>query len=98
MKEEIDRLVAGEKPNILVIGDVMLIEDMDPDGDIAWLFHEFWYTEGLPFGTHAGYWYLGGTGKWDGIKGVCKPLKRIRVRNDVNNMIALELSWTIEKQ
>lgn len=42
MKEEIDRLVAGEKPNILVIGDVMLdkylfcnVTGISPEDDLA---------------------------------------------------------------
>ena len=28
------------------LGDVMLLEDTDPDGDIVWLYHEWWYGKG----------------------------------------------------
>jgi hypothetical protein len=28
------------------LGDVMLLEDTDPDGDIVWLYHEWWVREG----------------------------------------------------
>jgi len=78
-----------------ILGDILLLEDTDPDGDIAWLFHEWWYTEAPGTGPNSGYWYLGGTGKWKGITGVGKPLGRIRHRNDENNMLRLEISWTI---
>ena len=27
-------------------GDVMLLEDQDPDGDVAWLIHVWWYGKG----------------------------------------------------
>jgi hypothetical protein len=79
-----------------ILGDVLLLEDTDPDGDIAWLFHEWWYTEAPGTGPASAYWYLGGTGKWKGISGVGKPLGRIRHRNDENNMLRVEISWTIE--
>lgn len=83
------------RDNRRILGDILLLEDTDPDGDIAWLFHEWWYTEAPGTGPASGYWYLGGTGKWKGITGVGKPLGRIRHRNDENNMLRVEIGWTV---
>ena len=46
-------------------GDIMLLEDTDPDGDVVWLCHIWWYGKGP--GT---YEFIGGSGKWHGITGV----------------------------
>jgi hypothetical protein len=84
------------RKNDRILGDILLLEDTDPDGDITWLFHEWWYMDLPGTGPASGYWYLGGTGKWKGIIGVGKPLGRIRHRNDENNMLRVEISWTVE--
>jgi len=72
------------------VGDAMLLEDTDGDGDVVWLYHEWWYGEGP--GT---YRFLGGTGKWAGIEGVGKTLGQIQSRADDHYMPTWEIRWKV---
>lgn len=73
-------------------GDVMLLEDTDADGDVAWLAHVWWYRKGP--GT---YRFIGGTGKWEGITGVGVTRGMLRGRTDDHFMLNSELGWKIKK-
>ena len=53
------------KLNGQTLGDVMLLEDTDQDGDVVWLLHIWWYNKGP-----GSYKFIDGIGKWDGIEGV----------------------------
>ena len=82
-------LMQGEKR----LADVMLLEDTDPDGDIVWLVHTWWY------GTGPGqYHFIGGTGKWEGISGQGRTLGLMRERMDDFWMLRSEMFWNIEKE
>jgi hypothetical protein len=70
-----------------ILGDVMILESIDGDGDIAWQSQVWWYDE--PPGRNV---IFGGTGKWKGITGYAVVLSRIRHRNDDNYMLNLEKS------
>lgn len=74
------------------LGDVMLLEDTDPDGDIVWLYHIWWYGKGP--GT---YRFIGGTGKWEGITGEGRTLGMLRQRADDHYMLKSEMHWKIER-
>jgi hypothetical protein len=74
------------------LGDIMLLEDTDADGDVVWLYHEWWYGQGP-----GRYQFLGGTGKWAGIAGVGKTLGMVRRRADDHYMPAWEMHWKIER-
>lgn len=74
-------------------GDAMLLEDTDPDGDIVWLYHEWWY--GNPPGS---YEFIGGTGKWKGITGYGVTRGMLRKRTDDHYMLKSEMHWNIEKE
>lgn len=74
----------GEK----TLGDVMLLEDTDPDGDTVWLCHVWWYGKGP-----GSYRFLGGTGKWEGIVGEGRTLGMLRERNDDHYMLRSEMFW-----
>jgi len=74
------------------LGDVMLLEDTDPDGDIAWLIHVWWYGKGP--GT---YQFIGGTGKWEGITGEGTTLGMLRIRTDDHYMLRSEIHWRIDR-
>jgi len=72
------------------LGDVMLLEDMDPDGDIVWLCHVWWY------GTGPGWYrFVGGTGKWKGIEGEGTTLGMLKQRQDDHYMLKSEIHWRI---
>ena len=73
------------------LGDVMLLEDTDPDGDVAWLYHIWLYAEG--FGT---YDFIGGTGKWQGITGKGLTKGMLKERLDDYYLLKSELRWNIE--
>lgn len=73
-------------------GDVMLLEDTDPDGDMVWLYHEWWYGKGPGI-----YRFIGGTGKWRGIVGEGKTLGQLRGRTDDHFMLKSEMHWRIDK-
>lgn len=72
-------------------GDAMLLEDTDPDGDIVWLYHEWWYSN--PPGS---YEFIGGTGKWKGITGYGVTRGMLRQRTDDHYMLKSEMHWTLE--
>ncbi len=74
-------------------GDAMLLEDTDPDGDIVWLYHEWWYSN--PPGS---YEFIGGTGKWKGITGYGVTRGMLRRRTDDHYMLKSEMHWNIEKE
>ncbi len=69
----------------------MLLEDTDPDGDVVWLCHIWWYGKGP--GT---YEFIGGTGKWQGIVGVGVTRGMLRPRTDDHFMLKSEMHWSIE--
>ena len=75
-----------------VVGDVMLLEDQDPDGDLVWLIHVWWYGKGPGW-----YRFLGGTGKWAGITGTGTTLGMLRRRADDHYMLKSEIRWRIER-
>jgi hypothetical protein len=72
-------------------GDAMLLEDTDPDGDIVWLYHEWWYSN--PPGS---YEFIGGTGKWKGITGYGVTRGMLRGRTDDNYMLKSEMHWNLK--
>lgn len=72
-------------------GDIMLLEDTDPDGDVVWLCHIWWYGKGP--GT---YEFIGGTGKWEGITGVGVTRGMLRGRTDDHFMLKSEMHWNID--
>jgi len=74
------------------LSDVMLLEDVDPDGDMAWLVHVWWYARG-----HGLYKFIGGTGKWEGIRGEGKTLGALRRRTDEYHLLRSEIHWRIDK-
>ncbi len=74
------------------LGDVMLLEDTDPDGDIAWLIHVWWYGKGP-----GSYQFIGGTGKWEGITGEGTTLGMLRGRTDDHYMLRSEIHWRIDR-
>ena len=69
----------------------MLLEDTDPDGDIVWLYHEWWYGKGP-----GSYEFIEGTGKWKGITGRGVTLGMLRPRTDDHFMLRSEMHWNIE--
>ena len=73
------------------LSDVMLLEDVDPDGDMAWLVHVWWYARG-----HGLYKFIGGTGKWEGIRGEGKTLGALRRRTDDYHLLRSEIHWRID--
>jgi hypothetical protein len=72
------------------LGDVMLLEDTDPEGDIIWLYHEWWYGKGP-----GSYEFIEGTGKWKGITGRGVTLGMLRPRTDDHFMLRSEMHWNI---
>jgi len=74
-------------------GDAMLLEDTDPDGDIVWLYHEWWYSN--PPGS---YEFIGGTGKWKGITGYGATRGMLRGRTDDHYMLKSEMHWNIKPE
>lgn len=70
------------------LGDVMLLEDRDADGDVVWLHHEWWYGQGP-----GSYEFIGGTGKWKGITGVGQTLGMVQRRADDHYMPSWEMHW-----
>ncbi len=74
------------------LGDVMLLEDTDPDGDIVWLIHVWWYGKG-----DGSYQFIGGTGKWEGINGGGVTLGMLRERSDDHFMLRSKIHWRIDK-
>ena len=78
------------KAAALMPGDVMLLEDTDPDGDIAWLIHVWWYGKGP-----GSYQFIGGTGKWEGIQGRGVTRGMFLGRSDDHFMLKSELYWNL---
>ena len=74
------------------LADVMLLEDVDPEGDIAWLVHVWWYARGRGL-----YKFIGGTGKWEGIRGEGKTLGALMRRTDDYHLLRSEINWRIDK-
>ena len=74
-----------------VLGDVLLCETTDPDGDTAWMVVNWWYGEG-PGVFH----FITGTGKWEHIAGEGKMLGMLRDRADDYSMPKWEMSWKID--
>jgi hypothetical protein len=74
------------------LSDVMLLEDVDPEGDMTWLVHVWWYARG-----HGLYKFIGGTGKWEGIRGEGKTLGALMRRTDEYHLLRSEIHWRIDK-
>jgi len=85
-----DRGSTIKTPEGRALGDIMLLEDTDADGDVVWLYHEWWYGQGP--GRYA---FLGGTGKWAGIAGVGKTLGMVCSRADDHYMPTWEMHWIV---
>jgi hypothetical protein len=75
------------------LADIMLLEDTDPDGDMAWLIHVWWYARGRGL-----YKFIGGTGKWEGIRGEGVTLGMLRARTDDHYMLRSEIRWRINRE
>jgi hypothetical protein len=73
------------------LADVMLLEDTDPEGDMAWLVHVWWYARG-----HGLYKFIGGTGKWEGISGKGTTLGALMRRTDDYHLLRSEIHWRID--
>jgi hypothetical protein len=85
-----DRVTTIKKSEGKVLGDVMLLEDTDVDGDVVWLYHEWWYGQGP-----GRYEFLGGTGKWEGIAGLGTTLGMVQRRADDHYMPTWEMHWKL---
>jgi hypothetical protein len=73
------------------LADVMLLEDTDKDGDMAWLVHLWWYARGRGL-----YKFVGGTGKWEGIRGEGTTLPALMRRTDDYHFLRSEMHWRID--
>jgi hypothetical protein len=73
------------------LSDVMLLEDVDPEGDMSWLVHVWWYARG-----HGLYKFIGGTGKWEGIRGEGVTLGALMRRTDDYHLLRSEIHWRID--
>lgn len=73
------------------LADIMLLEDTDPDGDIVWLYHEWWYGK-----RPGSYEFIGGTGKWQGISGYGKSNGVLHNRVDDHWLIKSEMHWNLK--
>ncbi|MDX2430266.1 MAG: hypothetical protein QNK35_04995 [Bacteroides sp.] len=71
-------------------GDIMLLEDTDSEGDVAWLYHIWWYNKGPGI-----YQFVGGTGKWEGIQGKGVTRGMFQGRSDDHFMLKSELYWNL---
>ena len=72
------------------LGDIMISECIDPDGDVVWVVHTWWYAEGGGL-----YKIIGGTGKWEGIQGEGKTLGMKGKRADGHFMLNAEVYWKL---
>ena len=73
------------------LSDVMLLEDTDSDGDMSWLVHVWWYARGRGL-----YKFVGGTGKWEGIRGEGTTLPATMKRTDDYHFLRSEINWRID--
>jgi len=74
------------------LADVMLLEDTDAEGDMAWLIHVWWYARGRGL-----YKFVGGTGKWEGVRGIGNTLPGIlKARTDDYHFLRSEIHWRID--
>jgi hypothetical protein len=73
------------------LADVMLLEDTDSDGDMAWLVHVWWYARGRGL-----YKFVGGTGKWEGIRGEGNTLPALMKRTDDYHFLRSGIHWRID--
>lgn len=80
------------KLNGKTLGDIMLLEDTDQDGDVVWLIHIWWYNKGP-----GSYKFIDGIGKWEGIEGVGVTRGMFKNRTDDHFMLKSELVWNIKK-
>lgn len=72
------------------LGDIMLLEDTDADGDVVWLYHIWYYNKGPGI-----YRFIGGTGKWEGIRGEGVTRGMYKGRSDDHFMLKSELYWNL---
>ena len=75
------------------LGDVMLLEDTDGDGDVAWPYHIWWYNKGPGI-----YRFIGGTGKCEGIQGEGVTRGMLKGHSDDHFMLRSELYWNLPGQ
>lgn len=80
------------KLNGKTLGDIMLLEDTDHDGDVVWLLHIWWYNKGP-----GSYKFIDGIGKWEGINGVGVTRGMYKNRTDDHFMLKSELVWNLTK-
>ena len=80
------------KLNGKTLGDVMLLEDTDQDGDVVWLLHIWWYNKGP-----GSYKFIDGIGKWEGIDGVGVTRGNYMNRTDDHFMLKSELVWNLKE-
>ncbi len=74
------------------LADVMLLEDCDAEGDMSWLCHVWWYARGRGL-----YKFVGGTGKWEGIRGEGTTLPAIlKPRTDDYHFLRSGIQWRID--
>jgi hypothetical protein len=74
------------------LADVMLLEDTDAEGDMSWLVHVWWYARGRGL-----YKFVGGTGKWEGIRGEGTTLPAIlKARTDDYHFLRSGIRWRID--
>jgi hypothetical protein len=74
------------------LADVMLLEDTDAEGDMSWLVHVWWYARGRGL-----YKFVGGTGKWKGIRGEGTTLPAIlKPRTDDYHFLRSGIQWRID--
>jgi len=74
------------------LADVMLLEDTDTEGDMSWLVHVWWYARGRGL-----YKFVGGTGKWEGIRGEGTTLPAIlKPRTDDYHFLRSGIQWRID--
>jgi hypothetical protein len=75
------------------LADVMLLEDVDAEGDMSWLVHVWWYARGRGL-----YKFVGGTGKWEGIRGEGTTLPAIlKPRTDDYHFLRSGIQWRIDR-
>jgi hypothetical protein len=72
------------------LGDIMLLEDTDQDGDVVWLLHIWWYNKGP-----GSYEFIDGIGKWEGISGTGVTRGMYKNRTDDHFMLKSELVWNL---
>ena len=74
-----------------ILGDVLLCETTDPDGDSTWMVVNWWYDEGP-----GEYFFITGTGKWTGITGDGTMSASGEKRADEYTTPNWKMSWKVD--